>query len=262
MKNIKVNQLNITILKKFSTNQHKTIEELIGSLKNQNNKLNTKNKDEIEKLSYLYFILKHNKSISFCSLAIIFCVKDLYFLSFLSICLGSFYLVKSNSNYLRSIKFTEDAYVDLKKPDINNAMKEIIKYIYNHPNLGLYYNENNSFDFMTTWGVYKKNELGNSFTGDYYLNQKRYSIISHMLLEDNQDECLYITSTVLFFTPSHFRIEYLHVKRVGITPNKSYLIIDGRREGLPLTTDDLDVKNIDKRIYSKYREEDNIDYKI
>ena len=249
---IKLNKCN------FSDYRHKTIAEIL-ELKNKKTDISKKEED-IEKFNLYFTILNNNKALSLGIISIILCWKQYFLLSFGFGFVSLFKLLQQNSNFTRLLKYSEDTFTDTKKPDINNAVEEICKYIYNHPDLKLFYNNENSFTLLTTWGLKDKFGLGNHYRTDYTLHDKRYTINTHIVLENRDDECLFVWATVLFFTPTHFRIEYLRVKREGVYPEKNYLIVDGRRQGIEMEVEDL--KNVNKRVFTKYREGDKVDYNI
>lgn len=127
---------------------------------------------------------------------------------------------------------------------------EIVKYIYNHPELEVYYTPENSYTFLTNWGLRNPFGQGKHYRTDYTLHDKQYIITTHIILEADDSECLYLWSTVTFFTPTHFQIEYLRVQRVGTIPEKMFRIIDGRKD-MKYDLNELD--NVDLRAFPKYR---------
>lgn len=245
----------------FCDFRHKTIAELMEIKRNKpdNSAINEERK---EKFDLLYLFLKNNKPISLGLISVFLCIKEFFFFSFLFGSYSLYQLLKINSNYIRVLKHTEDTFTNEKKPDINYAMEEICKYIYNHPDLKIYYNKDNSLYFMTTWGILDKFGLNKHYRTDYTLHDKRYVINSHIILENTESECLYIWAYVLFFTPTHFKIEYLRVKREGVIPEKVYTIIDGSRHGYGIEYDTEDLEYVNTRVFPKYRKPDNTDYNI
>lgn len=84
-------------------------------------------------------------------------------------------------------------------------------------------------------------------------------IKSHMIKHSTEEEFLYIWAVVTFYTPTHFKIEYLKVKELGVSPSQSYTIIDGRRN-MKYFIDDEDEGSINKLIYPQFREDDKVQY--
>lgn len=65
-------------------------------------------------------------------------------------------------------------------------------------------------------------------------------------------------ATVLYYNPTHFIIEYLRVD-MKVPNERKFTIIDGRRESKEWI-EEVEEKNINKRIYPKFREDDSVKY--
>lgn len=99
--------------------------------------------------------------------------------------------------------------------------------------------------------------MGYGYKHDDKIDNKRWEIASTLLnKEDNAEGTFH--AIVLFHSPTHFVIEYLRVKIVEPL-TKNYTIIDGRRNMIKWI-DELKEEDINRRIYPKYRKDDNIKY--
>lgn len=103
--------------------------------------------------------------------------------------------------------------------------------------------------------------LNKSKVNDYSLHDKRYKISTYLVLENTRDEAILVWSIVTFFTPTHFKIEYLRAKHIQIDKDTTYVIIDGRKS-IKDTVDELDINYENKKLFPKYNKEDKIDYNI
>lgn len=76
---------------------------------------------------------------------------------------------------------------------------------------------------------------------------------------NEKDDCLAkFECYVLFHNPTHFVIEYLRVD-VFKPMFKKITIIDGRKE-MKNWIEEIEEDKIDKRVYPKYRPDDNVKY--
>jgi hypothetical protein len=108
-----------------------------------------------------------------------------------------------------------------------------------------------------TWGPYLGNALGSGFKHEEKLRDKRWEIFCEIYNEDTGTFGKFY-SIVLFHSPSNFEIEYLRVDLFSPF-NKKYTIIDGRRDAKEWV-DELEDKNVDKRMHPRYRGDEKIKY--
>lgn len=123
------------------------------------------------------------------------------------------------------------------------------------------FTEESSYPFLLTWKIFSQHRERQAWSNYNTLHDKRYDIKFDLRLNGNENEYLQVISLVTFYTPTNFKIEYLRVKWMGITPEKNIVIIDGRREMVNFI-DQEKVENVNKRVYSSHREPDKIDYKL
>jgi hypothetical protein len=102
-----------------------------------------------------------------------------------------------------------------------------------------------------------QNLLGAGFKHEDRLHDKRWEIGTVLINEANNAKAD-ITAWVLFHTPTHFVIEYLRVDMISPIRRK-VTIIDGRRN-MKEWVDQMEEETINKRVYNKYRPDDQIKY--
>jgi len=116
----------------------------------------------------------------------------------------------------------------------------------------------NSSNFRcTTWSGHRHNHIGAGYRHEENLVNKRWSITSEIINNDGSCHAKY-ESFVLFHNPTHFVIEYLRVDMYKPV-FKKVTIIDGRKE-MKNWVEDIQDNKIDKRVYPKYRPDDNVKY--
>jgi hypothetical protein len=120
-----------------------------------------------------------------------------------------------------------------------------------------YFSEEKSMLYTTTWVAYHQNLLGAGYKNDEKLIDKRYEICSTMVNKEEDFEGSF-SSIVLFHTPTHFVIEYLRFD-LRLPYEKKFTIIDGRKN-MKEWVGELKDEQINKRVYAKYRKDDNIKY--
>ncbi len=138
-----------------------------------------------------------------------------------------------------------------------NNKSEIKKYIYKHPELKKYFPEEKSKLYKTNWAKYADATPGSGYRHEEKLRIKRYSISSTILNAEDAYAGNF-SAVVLFHSPTHFLIEYL-IFKVMEPVDRKFTIIDGRRN-MKDWVEELDDEKINKRVYSKYRKDDEVKY--
>ena len=249
------------VVMRFS-NSNKTIAEIIQY---ENKKAFTE-KDDSNNIKY-QAIKNYQAIIS--GLGALLCFRLEY--SLFGILLGLYSAKKyisKNSITLKAISIVDKTITaNLGDEQINHSLDKIVEFIYKHPELGLHYNKENSHVYCTNYSLYRNLSIGHHYKNDLTLHDKRFEIRTH--LKKNDDDMIYINSYVTFITPTNFKIEYLRVIWMGVNPEKTFTIIDGRKnmkdtveDYVKLDTIKEDTDKINKRIFTKYREPDKINYDI
>jgi hypothetical protein len=108
-----------------------------------------------------------------------------------------------------------------------------------------------------TWSGHRHNHAGSGYRHEENLVNKRWNVSSEVVNEsddcNSKFECI-----VLFHNPTHFVIEYLRLD-IYKPIYKKITIIDGRKD-MKKWVEEMEEDKIDKRVYPKYRPDDNVKY--
>ncbi len=135
--------------------------------------------------------------------------------------------------------------------------REIKNYIFKHPELKRYFPEETSSFHCVSWVAFNSNGLGSGYEHEEKLNCKRWELGAEILNEELNSHGAF-QAIVLFHTPTHIIIEYLRIDQDSPISRRT-TIIDGRKD-MKEWVGQLDDKQINKRMYPRFRPDDKIKY--